>query len=252
MQREKVFNKKTIHAYIIVIAIAVILAIVGLIMLRYSVEGERNLPFEIKSILIVSTVEGGAVERDDYEQWFIELFQINDIFFEITKNANHRREDTIRSVVFENIRIEAYNDIGTAKMYRQYNNYGGYQYTEEFLLTDRIEFEGNTSTDIGALQINNQGGVLIGFRVALKDIGRYPVTEDEIFRANGAALNSAGINLDDITMTLLFDIIIETGSGHRTRAEYSIELPAGNILEEEEGRLHTRITDLSNMVFRRF
>ncbi|MCL2382763.1 MAG: hypothetical protein FWC79_00935, partial [Oscillospiraceae bacterium] len=112
MQREKVFNKKTIHAYIIAIAIATILAIVGLIMLRYSVEGERDLPFEIKSILIVSTVEGGSGERDEEEQWFIELFQINDIFFEIAKNESHRREDTIRSIVFENIRIETYNDKG--------------------------------------------------------------------------------------------------------------------------------------------
>ncbi|MCL2354880.1 MAG: hypothetical protein FWC68_03230 [Oscillospiraceae bacterium] len=246
-QEEKVFNRKTIHLYVITISLIAVFIVVGLIMLRYSVEGERNLPFEIKEINVISTASG-IQQRDDYGYWYTELFKKNDIYFEIAKNPGHSREETISRIVFENFRIEKYNDTGNSIIYRQYEK-GVYRYTEEFIIEDRLEYIGSMNTNIRELQINNQGG-LIGFSVVIKEMGQYFFETNEAFVMDGTMLNRAGVSLEDITMTLYFDIIIEIGSGNRFRAEYRIDLPAGNILEE--GMVHTEITDSSRVVFRRF
>jgi len=55
MDNEKLFNKRAIHAYILIAAVVIILAIVAFLMLKYHVEGEKNMPFDIKEIDVIST-----------------------------------------------------------------------------------------------------------------------------------------------------------------------------------------------------
>ena len=247
MQEEKVFNRKTIHTSIIVISIVVILIIVGFIMLRYSVQGERNLPFVIEQIDIISTAAIGNVQRNEEGIWYAKLFQKNDIYFYIVKNNEYRGEETIRSVIFENFQIEKYNDKGVAILYRQYD-VAIYQYTEEFVINDRLEYTGGIRTNTRELQINNQGG-LIGFSLVIKELGEHAFNIGETFETDGTLLARIGVSSEDIELIFSFDIVIELGSGNRFRAGHRIELPAGNILEE--GMVHREITGLSSLVFRR-
>ena len=49
---------KSFHICMIIVIIVVILFVVGLLVLRYSVEGETNMPFDLSKIVIISTQEG--------------------------------------------------------------------------------------------------------------------------------------------------------------------------------------------------
>ena len=50
-------------------------------MFKYTVEGEKNLPFKIAKINIVSTAESNLIEEEnDEEEWRSKMLQKNDIF----------------------------------------------------------------------------------------------------------------------------------------------------------------------------
>ena len=59
MEKKQIF-KKSIFIAVIVILIMVALSI----MLKYEVEGEKSLPYEIEKILMVSTVDGDFTDVD--------------------------------------------------------------------------------------------------------------------------------------------------------------------------------------------
>ena len=64
MEKKKIFN---IFKRAIFIILIVILITAGLtIMLKYEVEGEKSLPYEIDKILMVSTVDGDFTEDEQY------------------------------------------------------------------------------------------------------------------------------------------------------------------------------------------
>lgn len=63
------FNKKVkriIYFFIAVFVIALIVTIICLLMLKYEVEGENNMPFELSQIVVVSSAEGITAERRKY------------------------------------------------------------------------------------------------------------------------------------------------------------------------------------------
>ena len=80
--------KKNLFKKCIFIAIIVIiLTVVFSIMIKYDVEGEKQLPFSISKILLVSTVNGNVVD-DPENIWNIDISQINDIYMYIDKTTN--------------------------------------------------------------------------------------------------------------------------------------------------------------------
>ena len=72
-------NKKMFHIIMIIVIIFSILFISGILILRYQVEGELNMPFKITKISIVESVEGMAVEGAT-EKWNLTVNQNNDIY----------------------------------------------------------------------------------------------------------------------------------------------------------------------------
>ena len=62
-ERTKQIVKLCFAAAILVI----IFVIVGIIMIKYEVEGDKNMPFNLSKIMIVSTAEG--VEEDGENKW---------------------------------------------------------------------------------------------------------------------------------------------------------------------------------------
>lgn len=55
--------KKIVHLFIVLFIIVLIITIIGLLMLKYEVEGENNMPFELSQLVVVSTAEGIETER---------------------------------------------------------------------------------------------------------------------------------------------------------------------------------------------
>ena len=90
-------SKKYFHISMLIIMLAVILFIVGIIILRYSVEGETNMPFELSKISIISSAEGIDKEAVD-TKWAFDIYQSNDIFLYIDKNDNYGKTEIIKSV----------------------------------------------------------------------------------------------------------------------------------------------------------
>ena len=57
MNEESKLNKLILKgAYAVIIVL--IIAVIGLLILKYEVEGEKNMPFKLSSVLVLSNAEG--------------------------------------------------------------------------------------------------------------------------------------------------------------------------------------------------
>ena len=247
MKRSSFSKKRIIHIYAIIFVVIIILLFACALMFKYHVEGEKNLPFNLKKINIISTAES-ALNKDE-EVWHAKILQKNDIFFVIEKNSNYKKDETIKSVSFENFQVEKLNEDMIISIYRPTTSVDKYTYSEEYKIENSLEYQGGMSTNAEVLQINNQGG-LIGFSVTSDNIGEYVFKENEILPSDGRLLAKANVNSENIKFEISFDIIIETNENHRFKTNMKIELPTGNILEEGVGTLED--ADLENVIFKRF
>ena len=67
--------------------LVILFTVVISIMLKYDVEGEKELPFSISKILIISTVDG-SLNEDAENIWNIGITQVNDIYMYIDKTMD--------------------------------------------------------------------------------------------------------------------------------------------------------------------
>ena len=68
---------KIIKKYGFIAFISIVIIISILLMVRYQVEGETNMPFELEQIVIKSTIYSKS--RNSENTWDVELAQNNDI-----------------------------------------------------------------------------------------------------------------------------------------------------------------------------
>ena len=54
---KRITNSKSFHIVVIIVIITIILFTAGLIILKYNVEGETNMPFDLTKISVISTSE---------------------------------------------------------------------------------------------------------------------------------------------------------------------------------------------------
>ena len=240
-------KKRIIHTFVIIFILVMIILIAGLLMLIYHIEGETNLPFILKKINIISTAESD-LNQDEEGVWHAGILQKNDVFFTIEKNSNYKKEELIKKISFENFQITKTNENMIVEIYRPTISASTYNYSEEYKV-QILEYQGGQSTNTEALQINNQGG-LIGFSIASDNLGEYIFSENEKLPSDGRLLAKTGIKSEDINFKVSFDLIIETESKHKFKANIVLDLPTGNILEEGVGSLED--TELENVVFKRF
>ena len=113
---------------------------------------------------------------------------------------------------------------------------------------DKIVYTGGKIDDMKSLEIANKGGIL-GFRLALEDLGRYLSNEDEEIIYDGRLLQNLGVSLDEIKLQLSFDIIIETNSNVKYKGSLSMEMPTDEIIEKGSSKIE--LTDFSNVIFKR-
>ena len=219
---------KSFHICMIIVIIVVILFVVGMLVLRYSVEGETNMPFNLSKIAIISTQEG-IDDGQTNTRWSFDVHQSNDIYLYINKNDAYHKTEIIKSVRVDNFQIEA-NHTENIKLYRPDPTEENliFKYKDENSIQS-LEYTGDVESDLKNLKIANQGGI-IAFRCSNNNVAKYQSDEEEI--NHGELLKKAGITEEDLKMKLTFDLTIILESGKEYQAEVKTELPIGNVIEE--------------------
>ena len=247
MKQNSFAKKRIIHIYVVILILVMGLLISGLFMIKYSVEGEKNLPFNLKNISIISTAESD-LKRDEEENWHAGILQKNDILIVIEKNEKYKKEDTIKEIKIENFEVKKANDNMDISFYMPQSNEFTYTYSDDYKIQDILKYEGSLETKIEEFKINNQG-CKIGMSITSGNLGEYEFSINEEVPSDGKLLAKAGLTREDIEFTVSFDLIIETGLGNKFKTRISLELPIGNILEE--GVSTQELTNVENIVFKR-
>ncbi len=81
---EKEKKSKIIKKYIFISFLALSIIISTLLIVKYNVEGEKNLPFEIEKISIKSSLDTKSNQSENI--WDLSIIQNNDIYIYFKKN----------------------------------------------------------------------------------------------------------------------------------------------------------------------
>lgn len=238
-------NEKIIKKPLIIIALVIVIATIIIFSLRYNVEGEKDLPFIITNIRVISTAQADIA---DDNQNNLNIIQKNDFYFYLEKNQEYEKEDSISKVTFENFNIKKSSNKGTTNIYKPSPNTILYSYTNEYKVENSISYNGSLNTNIASLEIGNQGG-LIGFSVTLEDLGIYTINNEAV-TYDGTILSKLNLTNEDIAMEITFDVIIETTSNKQFKSTLTFNLPTGNIIEDGKSVLDKNNFD--DVVFKRF
>ena len=239
-------RKSFIKKYIAIFFIAIIAIIVLSVMIKYSVEGETNMPFKISKIMIISTA-GGIENEKSSNKWDLNIIQSNDIYIDIIKNKNYTEKEIIDKVTINNLKIENMPIKGDIKIYRPSNSKVTFKNKEEYKINDELIYTGNETSNIENLKIANQGGLIL-LRCVNENLGNYVSNEDEEIKHDGTLLGKIGLSNEEIKFSISFDISIELKSGKKYKAAIETELPSGNLIQE--GTTNYQING-SEIVFKR-
>lgn len=244
---KSIMNTKQFHMSMVAIMIVTILFVVGIISLKYNVEGEGNLPFYISKISTISNTQG-VDAPDETNKWNINVNQNNDIYFYINRNNNYKDTETISSIKLNNFIITQNSKVGEVKLLKPDSNLE----TAIFVNNnenevDEIEYIGDVESNIKNMKISNQGG-LVAFRYAISNIGNY-ISNDDVEINHNELLKKLQINNDDLKFSVSFDIYISLNSGKTFKSSATLDFPVGDVVNN--GSQGNENTDLKNIVFKR-
>lgn len=240
-------NTKQFHIIMVLFIIFLILFTVGVISLKYSVEGEGNLPFYISKISVISNVEGVDTE-DNTSKWNLQVNENNDIYIYIKKNENYKDTEIIDSVKLDNFNIEQNSKVGGIKLLKPDSNVDSVIFKNVAENeTDKIEYTGSMDSSIKEMKISNQGGLVV-FRYAINNIGKYVSNDDEQIN-HSELLKKLNINNDDLKFKVSFDIFITLNGGKTYKANMDLDLPINDVVNQ--GTQSMEYTDLKDIVFKR-
>lgn len=230
--------------------IAIIAIIVISMIVRYQVEGETNLPFQVSKIMVISNAFG--IQKEETEnRWELDLVQNNDIYIDIVKNKNDMQKEIIDKIIFRNFEIDQKPKKGEIVVYHPQSIENGNYYNEQqYEITDKLEYIGNEEkSDIKHLQISNQGG-LVFVRIVNHNLGKYQSNEDVEIRHDATLLAKAGITNEDLIFKVSFELAIELKSGKCYKTNMELEMPKGNLTQE--GITNYQIHGKENLIFKRY
>lgn len=246
MKISELKGKKIVHICVILGIIVLILIIAGIIMLRYQVEGETNLPFELSKMIVVSTAESNELEAVADTKWNFSVNQYNDIYLEIQKNDEYTKNTNIKNITFENFVIEKNSGAENIKLYRA-NSEGKVVEDEAHLVGSSLTYKGEKETNLDELKISNQGSIIL-LRSVNQNVCEVRSNEEEIIH-DGTLLAKGNANSEDLNYKLSFDVVIETSRDIKYKGTISIELPTGDV--QTQGKTQLEKTDFSDVIFKR-
>lgn len=241
------FSKKILNICIICIIIVAIIFTAIMLILNYDEKGETNMPFRVSKISIVSTVNGQDVENSE-AKWDINVIQNNDVYIYIEKNNEYKKQETIKSVILENITIAEEPKVGEIKVYKPISNDAVLFENKDENMINELEFKGAKTTDAKKLEISNQGGVLI-FRCANNNIGTYTSNDDKEINYDNL-ISKLNIDENSLKSKIKFNMKITLNSGRVFRAD-NIEIQIPNEGIAQSGRVGHEYLDLQSIVFKR-
>lgn len=238
-------KKKYFHRIVIILIVAIILFVSGIMILRYNVEGETNMPFQLSKIAIISSSEG--IDKETTEtKWAFDINQNNDVFLYLDKNQAYDKTEAIKTVEVNNIQIEA-KQKENIKIYKpdEQEEKLIFKNKEENMLQN-IVYTGEVEANIKQLKISNQGG-LVAFRCANNNVASYTSNDEEI--NHNELLKKAGVTPEALEIKMTFDLIIKLEEGTEYKSTINLEFPVENMIEK--GTTSTEITDMKNFIFKR-
>ena len=236
--------QKAIHISIIIVIISAIIFTGLILILKYDEKGEINIPFQVSKITIISSTNAESIE-DDKNLWNKAIGQDNDIYIYIKKNKEYKKEETIKEVKVQNIKVLEKPQKGEITTYRPSTSEKEiFQNKEEYKIEELI-FEGTQKTNIQSQEISNQGGI-IAFRCATQRLGNFISNEKEI--NYNQLLKKINITYEQIKAKVSFDLSIVLGNNKEYKTNIVIDLPIEEVIERGIGS--KEIIDL-NLIFKR-
>ena len=242
---KSISSKKYFHIAIITSIIIILLFILGVIVLKYNVEGETNMPFKLTKISVISSSEGIDVEEPE-TRWAFDVYQSNDIYLYIDRNGQYNKTEAIETISIDNVQIEG-NKKDNIKLYKPdlESEKQIFKNVDENIV-ESLEYKGSMESSLKHMIISNQGGI-IAFRCANNNIARYTSNDEEINHFE--LLKKAGVKQEDLDIKLTFDLTIKLAQSNQYKSTITLNLPVGNVIEE--GTTSKEITDIKDFIFKR-
>ena len=246
MDKEK--KKQTIKLCVAVTVLIIIILLVAISMIRYEVEGDKNMPFNLSKIIVVSTAEGIEAEGD--KKWNFNVYQNNDVYIYFDKNENYWGEDkTIKSLKIENIAITKSPIKGEVKEYMANSIEGRlFTYQDEYIIQEgKLEYKGAEESNPQTIEIGTNGGSAL-IRFCNTGLGEYSSDSDDEIIHDGTLLEKVDVSNEDVQFDVSFDLVVVVDNCNY-RANVTLQMPCGNIVEE--GTCSIEKTDMSDVIFKR-
>ena len=245
-------NKKVQRIKFIIAVIVVLIALifVGISIYSYSKNGEKNMPFELSKIIVVSTAR--KYESEDAQPielngaiWNFNVVQNNDMYIELKNNA--KEDEKIKNIKISNIQVVQSPNKGLIKTYMPNSLDGArYTYAEEYLVNDSLTYRGSEENSYKDLHINRKGGQL-SISFANKDLGQYSSGEETEVTYDGRMLAKMGYTDDDLKFSVAFDITIELEDGKTYVGNVETAINCEGLVENGMSKLE--VNDFSNVIF---
>lgn len=252
----------------VLFAIIIAIAVAGFIVLRYQVEGEKKVPFEIGKIIVISSARTDAIvnaneqnndanveenaEQQTTEQenyiWNEKVVQTNDVYIYIDKNQDYKKEQSIKNVRIENIKILENVKVGKIQVYMPNSlDDGLYKYVNDYLVNTSLTYTGSSADNKKALEINNQGGcIYISF--ANMGLENYKSNEEQELPQGGTILEKINLSNEDLKFKVSFDLVIEVDD-KTYQTNVVLDMPIEGIVGQQE--THQTISDFDKTVYKR-
>ena len=96
MDKDKVQKLKFIIAIFIIV---LVIAFVAFRIIKYQTEGEKNMPFNLSKIIVVSTAQKEDITQENGQNnlWNINIIQTNDVYISIERNKKNTKTKEILS-----------------------------------------------------------------------------------------------------------------------------------------------------------
>lgn len=242
----KTKKRKTIEINLGVLIVAIALTVIGITMLKYHVEGEKEMPYVLKQMVLISTANGENKQNDNYK-WDIDIYQNTDIYFDIVRNTDYKSNESIKSITIQDIQVEQKGKYKPFVYIPTKNEEKIFTYIPENIAGPNIEYTVDKNKDVQNRKITSEGGI-IALSFCIPNIGTY-TGNDDTMSYDGTLLNKIGINKQDISYNAKFSLIIETESNKKYKAEISLELPNEDITQSGVNKIED--SELSNIIFKR-
>lgn len=260
-------KKKIIRLSISIAIITITIAIAAFLVIKYQVEGEKNMPFNLSKIIVISSavtsenteenvVEDNAENSENIENtensnyiWNENVVQTNDVYIILSKNENYKEGASIKNVRIENIQILEKANIGKIQVYMP-NSLDDelYKYVNDFIVGASLTYTGGAIDNKKTLEVGNQGGTIC-LSFANIELGTYQSNDDEQIEQGAAILEKMNLKDEDLKFKVSFDIIIDIGK-KAYKGTIVLDLPIDGLVGNKES--HKEIDNFENIIFKRY